>query len=109
MQENIDQRGNWMYEIDYLLFGNQDWVPVMVPDNIANLQKSQKKSSPKKKKEKDKAYESDEEVKEKEMDDSALVKVQSPSSKKPKNKQENSSSNIIKEHMEKCKLDHLVK
>ena len=54
---------------------------------------------------------SDEEVKiqENEMDDSALAKVQSPSLKKPKTKHENSSSNILKEHMEKVKLDFLVK
>ena len=43
------------------------------------------------------------------MDDSALAKVQSPSLKKPKTKHENSSSNILKEHMEKVKLDFLVK
>ena len=105
MQESIDQRGNWMYEIDYMLFGNQDWVPVMIPDHISNLQKLQKKSSPKKKKDKDKGNESDEEVKVNEMDDSALMKVQSPSLKKGKSKNENSSSNVLKEHMDKAKLD----
>ena len=60
----------------------------MLPDHIANLQKAQKKTSPKKKKEKDKTggYDSDEEGKEREMDDSALAKVQSPTMKKGKSK-----------------------
>ena len=40
MQESIDQRGDWMYEIDHLLFGNQDWLPILLPDHISNMQKA---------------------------------------------------------------------
>jgi len=41
-----------MYEIDSMLFAGQDWVPVLIPDQITNMQKALKSKSPKKKKEK---------------------------------------------------------
>ena len=49
MQESIDQRGDWLHEIDHLLFGNQDWIPVITPEHILRKTKSisKTKKSPK--------------------------------------------------------------
>ena len=41
-----------MHDIDSILFGNQDWIPVLMPEHITNLQKANKRASPKKKREK---------------------------------------------------------
>ena len=43
------------------------------------------------------------------MDDSALAKVQSPTNKKGKTKMQDSGSTVLKDHMEKSKLEQLTK
>ena len=71
MRESIDRRGDWIHEIDCMLFGNQEWIPTIMPEHITILQKALKKSSPKKKKEKVLSEtDDDEEAKE----DSAVTK-----------------------------------
>jgi len=82
MQESIDQRGNWIHEIDHFLFGNQDWIPVIMPEIITMKQKALKKSSPKKSKKLKVAEEEDDDDEEDEdKGNSPMQKIQSPTRK----------------------------
>ena len=60
MEEDIKTWCTYMHDVDTILFGNQDWIPVLMPEHITNLLKANKRVSPKKKKEKEK-LDSDEE------------------------------------------------
>ena len=60
MEEDIESWSRYMHDVDSILFGNQDWIPVLMPEHMTNLLKASKRASPKKKKEKEK-IESEEE------------------------------------------------
>ena len=62
-----------MHDIDSILFGNQEWIPILMPEHITNLQKASKRASPKKKKERT-ANESEEDGP-KDLEESSLAKI----------------------------------
>ena len=65
-----------MHDIDSILFGNQDWIPILMPEHITNLQKANKRASPKKKREKADKNDSEEDGP-KDLEESSLAKIQS--------------------------------
>ena len=102
MQENIDQRGDWLLEIDNMLFGNQDWIPVITPEHILlktkALSKSKKspKASANKKVDKEEVDDEEDEI-EDNVDLSPPVK-----SKKA------AAPNLLMRAIEKQKIEHIA-
>ena len=104
MQENIDQRGDWLLEIDNMLFGNQDWIPVITPEHILiktkALSKSKKSPKASANKKVDKGEEDDDE--EDEAEDN--VDLSPPI----KSKKAAGSTNLLMRAIEKQKIEHMA-
>ena len=104
-----------MLEIDTILFGGQDWLPVLIPEHVAIMQKAQKKSSPKKKKEKTTGSDDEKEKTDEQAfssgagDDSTLAKLTSKEAVTPKRNKKNifddSQSTVLIDHIAKKKLE----
>lgn len=82
-----------MYEIDHLLFGNQEWIPVILPESVISLQKQIKVKSPKKKKERGDVDEILEKLEEREANLEETLKLNTIA---PKLKKKNSEQNLAK-------------
>ena len=73
MEQDINTWSTYMHDVDCILFGNQEWIPILMPEHLTNLKKASKQSPNKKKKEKEQ-HDSEEDGP-KDQDDSGLAKI----------------------------------